>query len=679
MDCPQCHKPVQGNECPRCGFSIAPSSAGGQSSGRKLAGPLPANIGIGPGKRYTLLSVIGEGGMGRTYLAVDHGLGEKKCVVKEFDPDLGSLTGEYLAQAQKSFRTEAVILANLRHQNMPAVWDYFEEYGRAYFAVDLIEGKHLLQLTNGLTTPLSENLLIEAGLAVCRVLKYVHNQNPPIIHRDIKPENIMLDHHDTFFLIDFGSARNYKPGSRDTIAFGTAGYASPEAQNRQTEVRSDIYSLGMTLFALATCKTPQSYEIGSFPQANTINKQISGGLSNIIHRAIELLPDSRFDAREMENALLALKNETVECNWCRQKVSPTTENCNYCGGTVGELPRFAWEEIGGDRTHKGYRPYNIRPAGNLKIIQNQGKILTAPLVAEDLIFIAVADGRQILALQVETGRRVWQLTPVSPMIKTGCITGPYLLLPLADGKIMKLSYRDGTVVDYLEPGLPETFTMALSVNENRLIAVADRHITLFDTISGKKIWTHEHDQSIQTSGTFVGETIVFGDGLGRLVCLAPDGTRIWTRQLQGGPVAGVVSYDQGFIFGCTRGGYLACFEKDGGFGWGYPGAGQVAWGPCVARDLIITGSMGGGLTAFSKSNGGVLWKSTLISQVASPPIAIGDRIIAFDYNDGRIAVVGLKGEKIAEIQGVPGVAFPAAIYQNKVIAASLGGDLLIFN
>jgi serine/threonine protein kinase len=617
--------------------------------------------------------------MGRTYLAVDHGIGQKKCVVKEFDPDLGSLTGEYLAQAQKSFRTEAVILANLRHQNMPAVWDFFEEYGRAYFAVDLIEGKHLLQLTNGLTVPLSENLLIEAGLAVCRVLKYAHSQDPPIIHRDIKPENIMLDHHDTFFLIDFGSARNDKPGSQDTIAFGTTGYASPEAQNRQTEVRSDIYSLGMTLFTLATCKTPQSYGIGSFPKANTINRQISEGLSNIIHQATELLPDSRYFAHEMENALLALKNETVECNWCRQKVSSAAEVCNYCGGAVGELPGFAWEGIRGDRTQKGYRPYNIRPNGRLKIIQNPGKILTAPLVAEELIFTAVADGRQILALQIETGRPVWRFTPESPVIKTGYITGSYFWLPLADGKIIKLSYRDGTMVDCLEPGLPGTFTMALSANENRLTMVADRHIALLDTISGKTIWIYEHDQSIQTSGTFVGETIVFGDGLGRLACLAPDGNRGWTRQLQGGPVSGVLSYDQGFIFGCTRGGYLACLEKDGGFGWGYPGSEQVAWGPCVARDLIITGSMGGGLTAFSKSNGGVLWKNILVAQVASPSITIGDRIIAFDYNDGRIAVMGLNGAKIAEFQGVPGVAFPAAIYQNKVIATSLGGDLLILS
>lgn len=679
MNCPQCHKPLQDNECPRCGFSTGVPPGGAQGSCQRLAGPLPANCVIGPGKRYTLLTVIGEGGMGRTYQAIDHGIRHKSCVIKEFDPDLGSLSGEYLAQAQKSFRTEAVILARLRHQNMPAVWDYFTEYGRAYFAVDLIEGRHLLKLTGDLATPLSESLLIEAGLAVCRVLKYVHSQEPPIIHRDIKPENIMLDHNDNFFLIDFGSARNYKPGRQDTIAFGTMGYASPEAQNRQTEVRSDIYSLGMTLFTLATCKTPQSYVAGSFPKANTINKQISEEFSNIIHQAMELLPDSRYYAHQMEAALLNLKHETVECNWCRRKVSPAIETCHYCGGTVGELPGFPWEGIRGDRTHKGSRPYNIRLKGEIRVIQTTGKTRSAPLVAEDLIFCTEAEGRKIVAFDIETGNQVWELTPDSPVIKTGYITGSYLWLPLADGRIIKVSYCHGIMVDCLEPGLPATFTMALSANENRLIMVADRYIAVYDFISGQNVWTYQHHDPIQTSGTFIGDALVFGDSLGRLICLAPDGAKTWMSQLQGGPVAGVISYDQGLIFGCTRGGYLACYDKDGNFGWGYPGSEQVAWGPCVTKDVIITGSMSNGLTAFSKINGGIQWKSSLVAQVASPPIAIGDLILAFDYNDGRIAAVDLQGNKIAEIQGIPNIAFPAAIYKNKVIAASLTGDLLILS
>jgi outer membrane protein assembly factor BamB len=615
--------------------------------------------------------------MGRTYLAIDRGIGPRKCVIKEFDADLGNLSGEYLTQAKKSFQTEAQILARLCHQNMPTVWDYFEEYGRSYFMVDLIEGQHLLKMSRDLMGLLSEKLLIEAGLAVCRVLKYVHSQDPPIIHRDIKPENIMLAQDGTFFLIDFGSARNYKPGRQDTIAFGTKGFASPEAENRQTEVRSDIYSLGMTLFTLATGKTPQSYVTGSFPKANTINPQISEGLSNIIHKAIELLPDSRYYAHEMENALLDLKNETVECRWCGRKVSPTASVCNYCGGTVEELPGYVWEGIRGDRTHRGYRPFHIRPSGTVKIIQNPGRILTAPLVAEDMVFIAVADGRQVVAIHLETGRPVWQLAPESPVIKTGYIIGAYLMLPLAGGTIIKISHRDGTVVDCYKPALPALSAMALSADDYRLVLVADRYIALFDYISGKTSWVYEHDQPIRTSGTLVGDAVVFGDDLGRLVSLDSRGNRAWDRQLQGGPVAGFISYDQGYIFGCTRGGYLACFEKDGGFGWGYPGPDQVTWGPCVTRDLIVTGSMGHGLTAFSKTKGGIQWKSGQISQVASPPVSAGDRILAFDYNDGRIAILGEKGEAIAELKGVPGVAVPAAIYKRKVVATSLGGELLI--
>jgi serine/threonine protein kinase len=389
MICPNCGLQLKHNECPDCGFSSLQSSKTDLiSSNLKLAGPLPENTEIGPGKRYIIKNEIGSGGMGRTYKAIDKVLNNKVCVIKEFDSDLGNLPERALEGARKNFETEANILATLRHQNMPSVWDYFKDYGRAYFAVDFIDGKHLANLTQGLTKPLAEGQLIDVGISICKVLSYVHGQNPPIIHRDIKPENIMFKNDDRYYLIDFGTAKNYKPDKNDTIAFGTEGYAAPEAKNKESQTRSDIYSLGMTLFTLATCKTPDKYVTGSFPLASSMNSKISDQLSRIINKAIEHLPRDRFNANEMEQALLVLKNENKICSWCGGNLPIDAKNCNFCGGTAGEIPGFTWEGIRGDKTYKGTRSYNIRLKGNAKWhLKGFGEIKAAPLVTEGKIFL----------------------------------------------------------------------------------------------------------------------------------------------------------------------------------------------------------------------------------------------------------------------------------------------------
>ena len=208
-------------------------------------------------QRYRLLAQVGSGGFGAVYRAEDVTLGNRTVAVKEMSQR--GLTPEEAQEATTSFRNEALLLAGLTHPNLPGIYEQFEEGGRWYLVMDFIEGETLedrLSRMPGGRLPVAEALKI--GLQLCTVLDYLHTRQPPIIFRDLKPANIMLTPDGALFLIDFGIARHFKPGqTRDTIAFGSAGYAAPEQYGKaQTTTQSDVYSLGATLHHLLSGSDP---------------------------------------------------------------------------------------------------------------------------------------------------------------------------------------------------------------------------------------------------------------------------------------------------------------------------------------------------------------------------------------------------------------------------------------
>jgi dipeptidyl aminopeptidase/acylaminoacyl peptidase len=199
-------------------------------------------------QRYRLLAQVGQGGFGAVYQAEDTELGNRKVAIKEMNQH--GLTPQEEQEAMQAFRNEALLLAGLTHPNLPRIYEQFSEGGHWYLVMDFIEGETLearLSRAPGGLLPVPEVLKI--GLQLCTVLAYLHTRQPPIIFRDLKPANIMITLVGGMYLIDFGIARHFKPGQmKDTIAFGSAGYAAPEQYGKaQTTTQSDIYSLGATL------------------------------------------------------------------------------------------------------------------------------------------------------------------------------------------------------------------------------------------------------------------------------------------------------------------------------------------------------------------------------------------------------------------------------------------------
>lgn len=243
--------------------------------------------------KYEILKLIGKGGMSEVYLAMDKNL-NKQWAVKEIKRQARNRNNEVIVQ---SAIAEANMMKKLDHPCLPRIVDIINRDDVIYVVMDYIEGEPLNKVLDRYGAQ-TQDIVIEWAEDLCGVLDYLHAQNPPIIYRDMKPANIMLQPNGNIKLIDFGIAREYKEQNlEDTVSLGTKGYAAPEqfGGKGQTDRRTDIYCLGVTLYHLLTGKNPcePPYEI--YP-IRYWNPELSAGLENIILKCTQLNPNDRFDS-----------------------------------------------------------------------------------------------------------------------------------------------------------------------------------------------------------------------------------------------------------------------------------------------------------------------------------------------------------------------------------------------
>ena len=243
--------------------------------------------------KYEVLREIGRGGMSVVYLAMDKRL-NKQWAVKEFRKDKND---ESKKMALNALIAEANLMKKLDHPTLPRIVDIIENNQTVYVVMDYIEGESLNKVLDAYGAQPQE-AVIEWAKQLSEVLDYLHTRTPPIIYRDMKPANIMLKPDGTVRLIDFGIAREYKEGkTEDTTNIGTRGYAAPEqfGDKGQTDARTDIYSLGVTLYHLVTGKNPAEPPYELYPIRHW-NPSLSSGLEWLIQKCTQLNPKDRFQS-----------------------------------------------------------------------------------------------------------------------------------------------------------------------------------------------------------------------------------------------------------------------------------------------------------------------------------------------------------------------------------------------
>lgn len=247
-----------------------------------------AQIGSVIDGKYEILTEIGHGGMSVVYLAMDTHL-NKQWAVKEIKKKGNGKNDEVVVN---SLLAEANMMKRLDHPALPRIVDIIDNGITIFVVMDYIEGESLDKILAEYGSQ-SEELVVGWAKQLCDALSYLHSQKPPIIYRDMKPANVMLKPEGNIKIIDFGIAREYKELSlADTTVLGTKGYAPPEQYSGQTDARSDIYALGMTMHHLLTGIDPRTGE--AYAPVRMWNPEVSEGVEMIIDKCVQPAAEHRY-------------------------------------------------------------------------------------------------------------------------------------------------------------------------------------------------------------------------------------------------------------------------------------------------------------------------------------------------------------------------------------------------
>ena len=273
-------------------------------------------------QRYRITDAVAQGGMGSIYRAEDTRLHGRICAIKEVQIDPTSSPAQQL-QAREQFHhnREASILARLDHPNLPKVSDFFDDGDRDFLVMDFVPGKDLHQLIEEARVKgdfLPQRKVLDWADQLCDALGYLHGQSPPVLHRDVKPSNIKLTPDGIIKLVDFGLVKVMAPDDNRTITVvqgrGTVHYTPLEqygADSTHTDTRSDIYSLGATLYHLLTNLSPAEakqrfLEPESLLPVRELNQSTHQRVERAIHWALAMHPNDRPpDIESLREALLS--------------------------------------------------------------------------------------------------------------------------------------------------------------------------------------------------------------------------------------------------------------------------------------------------------------------------------------------------------------------------------------
>ena len=347
------------------------------------------------GGRYTVLNLIGQGGMGSIYKVHDNTLGE--------DVALKTLLPQFLNDkvVLERFYNEAKIARRLAHQNIVRVHDIGEDGKVLYISMEYVQGMSLREVLDNLKPgermPIAQTLRIFDEL--CAALEYAHQFT---IHRDIKPENVMLSQDGNVRLMDFGISK-LMSNTRLTgasVVMGTPFYMSPEQirNSRDVDARSDVYSVGVMLYEILTGNVPT----GVPKPASQLMSDVPPAMDKIVTKCVEPNPKERYqNASELRRAFAPIR-DSIKSGVSIPKIAVTeTSHRNYSPKKVGGaltalliIGLAAWSLAAAEK-HRSTLP-DFVPANNGAVVGTEGPpaFTTYAAIQEALRISAEANGTQ---------------------------------------------------------------------------------------------------------------------------------------------------------------------------------------------------------------------------------------------------------------------------------------------
>lgn len=572
------------------------------SSGEELFRP---GTHLGDGNRYAIQSVIAIGGMAVVYRAWDLRLGDE-CAIKVF-------CAEAFAEdphAEQEFHEEALLLAKLRHPGIVSVRDHFFHGLHAFLVMDFVPGDNLYDKHRRTArpdedpddvslSPIPESQVAAYGIQLGETLAYLHHLDPPVIYRDLKPHNIICRSADRrLILLDFGIARLFKPnaGATDTQAMGTPGYAAPEQYDDQiqSDPRTDLYTLGVVLFELATGHNPRAEGAArKLPRPQEVRPGLSSGFADILAHCTAWERDGRYQSADE---------------------------------LIGDLRKML---ASGGAKHVS-APARKEPAWRFGV---DAPIMATPSVSRGTLFLVDCRG-SAYAVEMGTGHRRWQYR-VPGEAKEPDERTPVARTALGlsrDESLMAISFPCG---------------------EGMLGAcLADARTGTHRTVLRAPIARQVQPLILQTEvpaghAHSTRDDLVLALGSpNELICLSlTDRAVRWRRPLAAPPISLSVvdpgAADAALVV-CDAGGFVTSYRAhEGGTAWER----RVCHGPIVAEPLLVDGYVIAGgapgdpsLTCLSASTGLVRWQTAVAGELVGSPVSVAGALIVPTRNAGLYGI-----------------------------------------
>jgi outer membrane protein assembly factor BamB len=538
-----------------------------------------------------------------------------------------------------NYERESNILATLRHQSIPRIYDYFIRDERAYLVMEFIQGRDLDEILAETTTFFSEAQVITWGVELCDVLHYLHSNKPdPIIFRDIKPSNIMITPQNHIMVVDFGIAKMFDPTQKNTM-IGTQGYSPPDQYRGEATPMVDIYALGATLHHLLTLRDPRLEAPFSFNERpiREINHAISEELVVVINRALEYNPENRFEtAEQMKEALINAARKTgtllealmptasislktgVKPLWefeCEDEIRgtplfnngilyiPSYDNNLYAlDASNGEF-RWKYAAEGGipgkpaildNNVYFGSEDYRLhavstRSGSIVWTYFTEGPIRSSPRIAQGHIFIGSDDGF-LHAVSVTTGRASWKMEATAEIRSTPCITQENVYFGTEDGEMIALDFS-GDVKWRFRAKRAVTSSPAV-VNEIVYFTSLDSTLYALDANTGWAHWRFRLGRGSISSPIVVNNMLYVGAADKVLYCVHPQSSKeIWRFNAEHQFTSSPTFYKDAIYCGSIDGNMYCLDAKTGQPRWQFAAGGPITGTAIANDDVIFFGSL----------------------------------------------------------------------------------------
>ncbi len=560
--------------------------------------------------RYAIEGTIGIGGMSVVYRGRDLRFKDvaRLCAIKEMYQSAPDSNTRLLNL--KNFEREAGLLATLQHPAIPKVYDFFEENGRIYLALELVSGKDLETVLDEARGPLPEEQVVQWAVQMCDVLTYLHSHEPePIVFRDLKPSNIIVTPQNRVVLIDFGIARNLVRADRKGTMIGTEGYSPPEQYRGMAEPRGDLYALGATMHHLLTNSDPRLETPFTFQERplRQLNPSVSPEIDAVVARALEYDVNARWSsAEEMKQALL----QTLGMADSAAPVAASRARPPTVARGAAKTTELLWA------------------------FRCEDELRSSPCIANGMVFVGCYD-TNLYAVDASRGEFRWKYATEGGISSSPAAWQDIVIVGSEDGVVYAFDVRNG------KPRWTFRTSKAIRSSpriEDRAVFVGsdDQHFYAIDGLRGALIWKYRTWMPIRSSACITDDTVFVGGDDGHVYSFdIRNGGLRWKQKTQQ-PVRSSPIFAEGLVLVGSMDNNFYALDGEGGWpAWRYRTNHYVNSSPCVLGSRVFVGGIDGTMYAFEIKNGRVAWKFDCGSQITSSPRAEGG-FVYFGATDGWV-------------------------------------------